>query len=190
MTCARTPVLAALLALTGCGAVGPLSIDDPRLSLESRRTLAGAEDAVSVTIAAVARAEIEVLKAEERRHRYSTAVTWPPAGASAASARAALADANVEQATLKLAAARALLALERAKRDQVVARLSIRHEIAAYDLEALKSRVDEARDRLAAAARAAHDYSEQLLALEAAWWTAYQAYLKGGGDKRALWTVK
>ncbi|MFT7624895.1 MAG: hypothetical protein ACI9WU_004086 [Myxococcota bacterium] len=177
-----------LLLITGCAGVAPIAIDDPRLSFESRRTLAGAQDAVAVTRADLETAQTEVIRAKDWRSKFSTSLAWGPDGAAAATARAELADAMVQVAALQLATMQKRLVLENAKRDLVVARLAIRHEVAIYNLESLRERVDATRAESGQAQTKLAGYNDTLRQKEAAWWTAYTAYLKAGGDKRVLWT--
>lgn len=180
-------LVAMLLLGTACGGVQSLRVDDPRLSIESRRTLAAAQDALAVTRADLDAAREELANSRTWRARFSDSRQFGSNGAAAATARAELGHAKVQAATLAVEAAQRRVELEQTKHDLVTARLSIRHEIALYDVDSLDKKAEEQRGVLRQALEKLRAHDALVREKEATWWTTYRAYLKAGGDKRTLW---
>ncbi len=175
----RSLLLAVMLA--GCAGVAPLGIHDTRLSRDARGLIADAEDALVVTRARRADALERLAEAQRQATRGSDL------GGEAAAARSAMDMHRVALGRAEVGLADAELALARARLTQTYAEAAMRHDLAVYELAPLEAETEQRR-KLAQVARARHH--ELRLQLEEAttrWWTAYRAFVQGGGDASKPW---
>ena len=63
----------------------------------------------------------------------------------------------------------------------------MRHDLSVYDLEPLREQVDRARARADALQTQVADRRVAVDDLEAQWWSAWAAFVKGGGDARVFY---
>ncbi len=171
------------LASPGCArkSVKPISIKNPVLSEDSRRLLADNEDAVSIRRAARDDAR-RALKKSKARSENLLERSWP-ANASAPLAKLkALEAARLELAELQLDHAQAQLDLAFAKYDHTTAQTAMRHDLAVYELEPLKKAQEKAKEDSDELFRKVDAKRREIDKLEAAWWSAYASFVKGGGE--------
>lgn len=174
----------------GCGGgVEILGIQDQRLPIESRRWLADAEDAV-----AVARSWQDQGRADLRQAKRLRDETVEQAGRIAKAGGSAAADqlrtvakARVALAELRLEHAGTELELALAKQQQINAETSMRHDMAVYDLDEIRKRTEEVRERLKRLTAALETGRDQLEKLTSEWWQTYAQWLQGGGDREPFW---
>lgn len=184
----RGAFLLALL-LAGCGGRAPeVNIHDPRLPVEARQWLADAQDAVVITRAGRDEARTE-LDAVRRWGAEVAGVQWPAGGAgvTAQAQLAALGEARLTLARLRLAAADRAIGLAEARLDLIAAETAMRHDLAVYDLAPLRQRTESAATAARAASADAERQREVALQAATAWWTTYGQYVASGGDPGALW---
>lgn len=185
---AALAVAVALLA-AGCGPrVDRVSLHDPRLPLEARRWLADAED--EVAIAAVSLEEAQHQLDEARRFRdYANALRWPGNAGTARQRLEVMVRNRIDLASAELDVATQRMSVANAQLVRVRAETSVRHDIAAYDLEPITAAADAARQRLDAAVHAAEQRRIALDEATTQFWEAYGAFLRGGGaNSNVLWT--
>ena len=181
------PVLLALLLLpaVGCGRKVPeLSISDVRLTPESRRLLADAEDEVAIAEGAWEDANAAVQR--ERVWRKELLDRLSDEDPTLRKAFTDLADARVEAARLAVdvADARSVLALarlERTRADSVV-----RHDLGLVELEPLTRDVERARERVDVAEKAAATARQEAELLADAAWTRWRTLSTDGAPPLAL----
>lgn len=187
-------LLAAVLGLTfaaaGCAThVAAIDLRDPRLPPAARSWLADADDTVTVARIGVDEALAARAHTVRWRSRMEGKLEWP-AGDKASQAKSTLAAfANARQALsdAHVASARAALDLAMAKRDKMRAETALRHDLAVYDLVPLRKAVADKRAALADTETRVADARQALDETQAAFWNAYGAYVKDGGDRRVLW---
>lgn len=173
-----TTVLA-LAAVTGCGgpSIDPIDIHDPVVSVESRRYVADAEDAVSIARNGVDEADRQLVKVRERRKDM---LAGQGLSSSAVESLRRLLDERVRLAEMRLTKARAELALAEAKLDQVYAETAVNHDLEAYDLQPIRDRVDERLDDLRDINREIGDHQRVVDRASRAWWKVYRGLLQKG----------
>ncbi len=179
-------ILLGLPPLAGCGGgVAPLSVQDPRLPAAARRRVADAEDAVVVARARVAEARAQ---AGQLRHWRRQVAAEVQLGAATAPLLA-LADGRLAHAAAQVSLAEAEVAHAQARRSLTYAETAVRHDLRLYALAPLQATVAERLQALQAGRRAVQDARAAAQAQAGAFWQAYHAYVRGGGDTRSFWLV-
>ncbi len=178
-----------LLGATACGGqrIKPISIKNPVLTFESRQLLADTEDAVSIRRAARDDKARALDRARARRTDLVEQREWPQAASSALENLRTLEEQRVELAELDLAHAQAELDLARAKYDFTTAETAMRHDLAVYDLEPLRERVEKARTEVDEAYSNLADKRVSVSELETKWWNAYGTFVSKDGDSRVYY---
>ncbi len=167
-----------------CGArVKPISLHDQSIPVDSRRFVADTQDAVSIARVSRDEASRELASVRQWRREVVRGVAWPDKASSAIDQLEILADNRVELAEMELDKADAALELALAKYDLVTAETAIRHDIAAYNLEPLRARTDEARLRMTSLTETIILKRDEIDALTTKWWTAYAGWAKGGDTR-------
>ncbi|AWV89290.1 hypothetical protein DN745_08045 [Bradymonas sediminis] len=176
--------------LLGCLAVGvlgtsacagqsvtPIDIHDPVISVESRRFVADAQDAVSIARSGYDYADQELRAARQQRARLMAGDAWDAVSAEVTDSFDTLLKARIRLAELRRDAAEARVDLAQEKLREVYAETALRHDIEAYEMAPIRKTVDAALEDLSEAnARVA----EQLLVVDRssrAWWKSYRGLL-------------
>lgn len=181
-----TPVaLAAALALGCGGGIRPLDPKDTALPEETRQWIADAEDGVIA-----ARARVEAARAGlDEMEDWADVMAEVRLDGETEAALDELSEARVELARRDVEYAERVLALAERKYDLANAERAVLHDLATYELEPIRDAADDAREE-AGAARARYNEQRDLLQeVTSAWWQAYDAYLRGGGDTTAYWVA-
>ncbi len=167
----------------GCGptAVKPISLYDSVIPLDARRFVADSEDGVSVARARLSDATLNQRNVEKWASYVLDDLAWPP-DRNAASKLERLVEARVKMAEKELEFAETELELAEAKLDLVTAETAIRHDLAIYELEPLQDRTDQALADLGYLGKDIEGDQRKLEQITAEWWTAYSAFVKGGGE--------
>lgn len=180
------PVLAMLLLclVAACGPrVKPISLHDQSIPVDSRRFVADTQDAVSIARAARDEASMDLAEVRKWRKEVVRGVAWPDSAASAIEKLEILADNRVALAEMELDKADAALELAEAKYDLVTAETAIRHDIAAYDLEPLRARTDEAREKMKSLTEGIILKRDEIDEMTTNWWTAYASWARKGDTR-------
>jgi hypothetical protein len=175
-------VVLAVAAVVGCAgpSVDPIDIHDPIVSVESRRYVADAEDAVSIARNGVDEAARQLTKVRERREHMLARDQWRGESSSAVESLRRLLDERVRLAEMRLTKAEAGLALAEAKLDQVYAETAVNHDLEAYDLQPIRDRVDQRLDEIRDINRKIGDHQRVVDRASRAWWKVYRGLLESG----------
>ena len=176
------------LVLVLSGACGGSQVDllDPRdasLPVETRQWLAATEDGV---VAARARrdgaaAELDRLDGWAERMEEEVSMGGPDDALEVlVETRRDLADAELELAELDVEFAEA-------KRDLAHAERAVHHDLAVYELEPLRRRVELRREAVSEARGEVVGLRSALRDATTEFWAAYASHAEGGGDTRAFW---
>lgn len=174
-----------LLCIALCSAcskqVKPISTKNPVLSEDSQRLLADTEDALSIRRAARDDAR-RALKGSEARSKNLLERDWPANASAPLGKLKALEKARIEYAELQLDFAQAELELAQSNYDYTTAQTAMRHDLAVYELEPLKESKVKSRAKKDELFKKVDTKRTEIDKLEAAWWTAYASFVKGGGE--------
>jgi len=181
----------ALGLVVGCGAsVEPLDPRDLTLPPETRRFVADAEDGMIVARARRDAAREDLREVEEWRSRLLDEVEWGSAGGvNMDDMLETLMDARVELARRALIHVEAVVELAEAKYDLANAERAVLHDLASYDLEPIRQRVDDLRRDVATARDRSLSQRQRVEAQTTRFWTAFSRYAEAGGDTRSYWTA-
>lgn len=173
--CAATLVL----GISACAGqtVHPIDIHDPVISVESRRFVADAQDAVSIARSGLDYAAQELAAAREQRASLLAGDAWEGVSQNAIDSFDTLLKARIRLAELRRDVAATRVDLAREKLREVYAETALRHDLEAYEMAPIREEVDaqlEAlRERNALVA-------QQLLVVDQssrAWWKSYRGLL-------------
>ena len=165
--------LAAVLVFGACASAPRVDVHDPRLPLEARQWVGGADDAVAIAQAAVDQAETERAELE----RWTRQVRANLARANAHGLDGALDTliaARERLAEVRIERAHARLTLAAATRDLTHAQTAMRYDLAVYDLAALRAAVAAAQSELERTGRALEEATATRDEATAAFWAAYR----------------
>jgi chromosome segregation ATPase len=167
--------------LLGCGGqnVKPVDLDNPAVSVESRRFVADAEDAVSIARARVSQRENELERARRSRAELMRNQKLEDAAESVRSKLEDLLDERVELQDLQVELAEANLELAQIKLELAHAQTAVRHDLRTYELEPLRDKVD---GQLKDVRKVKNQIGDQLLEIDEvtrAWWTTYKSEVAG-----------
>lgn len=177
--CVCATVLGATLATSGCAgqSVDPIDIHNPVISVESRRFVADAQDAVSIARSALNEDERQFAEARERKKELLSNSKWKEMPEAVVQSFQKLLDARIKLAQLRRDLAAAELALAEEKLTEVYAETAVRHDLETYDLEPIRKEVDA---RLAKMRQINKAIGEHLLLVDRsskAWWKTYRGLL-------------
>jgi len=181
MTCLTAVFSVALLA---CGGVTPVDVHDPRLSLEARLWVGGAEDAVAIAGANLDDARAELAELESWRRTLPKSLgggTLDAAFGAWVSSRSKVAEVTVNRARLELDLAQIALEVTHAE-------TAMRHDLAVYDLVTLRARKDGARAEVDAATRLLEEAALAREAATTAFWSAYRQAGQSPDSTRLFWS--
>lgn len=178
-----------VLCASACGgqSVEPLDPRDATLPGETRQWIADAEDGV-----VVARARLQLmrehLESERTVRRRMGGIEWTggaagqmeEAAGQLGAARVALAEAAVKQAELAVS-------LAQAKYDLANAERAMLHDLASYDLQPLRDAAEAVRVQLRAESDAVVAQQKTTDRATQRFWSAYAAYVRGGGKTEVYW---
>lgn len=172
-------VVTLLLGTSACAgqSVKPIDIHDPAISVESRRFVADAQDAVSIARSGLDYAQQELDAARQQRTRLLAGDAWQGVSPQIIDSFDTLLKARIRLAELRRDVAETRVDLARQKLREVYAETALRHDLQAYQMAPIRQQVDaqlEAlRDRNAQVA-------QQLLVVDQAsraWWKSYRGLL-------------
>lgn len=182
----RLSYITAALALStglvlGCGGqnVKPVDLDNPAVSVESRRFVADAEDAVSIARARVSQREGELERARRSRSELMRNDKMKNASQGVRSKLEDLLDERVELQELQVELAEANLELAELKLELAHAQTAVRHDLRTYELEPIRETVDA---QLADVRKVKNQIADQLVTIDEvtrAWWTTYKSEVAG-----------
>jgi hypothetical protein len=170
---------ALLVGLAGCAGqtVTPIDIHDPVISVESRRFVADAQDAVSIARSGADYARLKLDAALEQRRTLLAGDAWKGVSEAVVASFRNLLDARVQLAELRLELAEARVDLAAEKLREVYAETALRHDIETYEMKPIRAQVDE---RLEAVRQVNRRIGDQLLVVDKAsraWWKSYRGLL-------------
>lgn len=172
--------LAALVLTTSACAgqsVTPIDIHDPVISVESRRFVADAQDAVSIARSGVDYANQELSAARQQRDRLTGGNAWEGVSQNVVDSFNTLLEARIQLAELRRDVAEARVELAQEKLREVYAETALRHDLEAYEMAPIREDVDE---RLKEVREANNRVGEQLLVVDRSsrnWWKSYRGLL-------------
>lgn len=177
--CLIATVLASVLATAGCAgqSVDPIDIHNPVISVESRRFVADAQDAVSIARSALNEEQRQLTAAKERRKELLASEKWKAMPRPVVQSFQKLLAARMQLAELRRDLAKAEVALAEEKLTEVYAETAVRHDLETYELEPIRKRVDQ---RLAKVRQTKQAIGEHLLVVDRAskaWWKTYRGLL-------------
>jgi hypothetical protein len=181
-----------LCAPMACGGqqIEPLDPRDQSLPQETRRWIAAAEDGV-----VVARARRDAVQTQRNRSLRQQKKTLDQVDFGSRGTR--VIDALEERyerldayMAVQLERAEGELALAQAKYELATAEQAILHDLARYDLEELKQKVEAARRRVGSSQDLLRKTRDALDRATSAFWQAYSQYLKEGGETLPFWIGK
>ena len=182
-----TTALALVLA-TGCATtITPIDLHDPVVPVASRRLIADGQDAVSIARARRDDARRRLDQVDAWQWDIANTDTWP-ADANAKAALRKFASARLALARLEFDYATANLDLPEAKYTLATAQTAIRHDLATYELDPLRDAAEAARTRVGTLKGELQAKLRELDTVTAAWWQAYGAFAKAGGETREFYT--
>jgi hypothetical protein len=180
------------VTLLACGGqqIEPLDPRDLSLPQETRRWIAAAEDGV-----VVARARLENMRSlrsrqQKQREDALEEIDFGAAGANLRKAMIARFDYLEATTDVQLARAEVELELAEAKYDLATAEQAMLHDLARYDLERHKRRVEAARRKLNESRDQLRATREKLDRATSAFWQEYAKFLKQGGETLPFWIGK
>lgn len=177
--------LIACLALSGCAStVEPIDLYDETIPVQARQIVADAQDAVAIAEAHRDSAARHLSELERWRDDKVSSERWPADAQGLLGALSNYADARVAMAALELERTEAEVALARANRELLTAKTAIRHDLAVYDLAPLRETADARQEAVEAIKDRIARQRERLAKRSDAWWKAYTAYVKDGGEAR------
>ncbi len=162
---------------SACSGVTPIGLHDTYVPLEGRKLVADAQDAVSIARARLD--DAKALEAEVKKWEGRFGEGGWPEDAGAKTALGQLSAARLELANLERSEAEIALELAEGKLELVTAQTAIRHDLATYELEPLRKRVEGTLARLADVRGGLGLKRKELDDLTAAWWEKYSAMVKG-----------
>ncbi|MEO0323163.1 MAG: hypothetical protein AAF447_09415 [Myxococcota bacterium] len=175
--------LAVLLSACGGSQVELLDPRDASLPVETRQWLAATEDGVVAARARRDGAEAELGRLDTWAERMEDEVSLgapDDALEVLVETRLDLADAELELAELDVEYAEA-------KRDLAHAERAVHHDLASYELEPLRQRVEDRREAVSEARGEVVGLRSALRDATTEFWSAYASHAGGGGDTRAFW---
>lgn len=179
-----TMLLGAVLVMLGCTRrVEPIDLHDQTIPAEARQLVADAEDSIAIARAKRDEARRELEQTREWR-RDLLERDWPSSADSVLSKLRELADARVELAELQLERAEEQIELAEAKYRLITAKTAIRQDLAIYDLEPLRKRVEREGTDVDELEGAISDKRSELARVEDDWWAKYAQWVEQGGDSR------
>jgi len=168
------------MLLVACGGrrLPEVDLSDPRLTAESRRLMADAEDELAIALARWE--DAEAVLERERAWRKTLDERLADADGGLRKALGEVADARVRTArqAVEVAEARHGVAVARLARTR--ADTLMRHDLAMVELEPLTREVQRAREAVAEAERALADTRAEAEALADAAWTRWRELSSGG----------
>lgn len=172
-----------VLGTSACAgqSVKPIDIHDPVISVESRRFVADAQDAVSIARSGLDYAEQEFDAARQQRSRLMAGDAWADVSQNVVDSFDTLLKARIRLAELRRDVAEARVDLAQEKLREVYAETALRHDLQAYEMLPIREKVDT---RLETLRQINGKVSEQLLVVDQssrAWWKSYRGLL--GQDK-------
>jgi len=173
-----------LLGASACAgqSVKPIDIHDPVISVESRRFVADAQDAVSIARSGLDYAEQEFAAAREQRSRLLAGDAWEGVSQDVIDSFDTLLKARIRLAELRRDVAETRVDLARQKLREVYAETALRHDLAAYEMAPIRQQVDA---QLEALREVNAQVAQQLLVVDQssrAWWKSYRGLL---GQKKS-----
>jgi hypothetical protein len=177
--------LLGLALLAACGStVEPIDLHDSVIPLDARKFVADAQDGLSIARAKREVAIRELDEVETWRDKTLDNLDWLN-NAGARTAIEKLADARVELAQMEKERADAELELAVGKLDLVTAQTAIRNDIAIYELDPLRDRVEAALERVKDLGNTIEQHQRKLDQMTGQWWEAYASFVRGGGNSAA-----
>lgn len=172
-------VLALVTAVAGCAGqtVEPIDIHNPIISVESRRFVADAQDAVSIARSAANEDRRQLAEAKERRKELLASEAWKDVPKSVMQSFQKLLDARIELAELRLELAEAELALAEEKLVEVYAETAVRHDLETYELEPIRKSVDKRLEKVRQVNRQIGEHLVSVDKASRAWWKSYRGLL-------------
>ena len=167
--------------LVGCGGqnIKPVELNNPVISVESRRFVADAEDAVSIARARVSQRRDELERARQNRDDLLSREQFEEADSSVRDKLRAMLDERVELQALRTELAEADLELAQQKLELAHAQTAVRHDLRTYDLEPVR---DEVEERLAEVREIKSSIADKLIDIDKvtrAWWKTYDSSVAG-----------
>ncbi|MEM7609953.1 MAG: hypothetical protein AAF411_31790 [Myxococcota bacterium] len=180
-----TRFVALLTLCIACGGntVSPIDPRDPNLPPQTREAIAGAQDAVVAARARQGIAERELSNIE--RWADETGERTPSGGVG--DALEALADARVDRAEAELKEAEKSVELAEATLELTYAERAVNDDIATYELEPIRLRVEAIQEDLNGLRRERLAARQRELEANRSWWESYSSYTGGGGDTSRYW---
>lgn len=167
--------------LIGCGGqnIKPVDLNNPVISVESRRFVADAEDAVSIARARLSERRDELARARQSRENLLSREQFEKADSSVRAKLRALLDERVELQALRAELAEADLELAETKLELAHAQTAVRHDLRTYDLEPVR---DDVEERLAEVREIKSSIADKLIDIDKvtrAWWKTYESSVAG-----------
>lgn len=175
-----------LVVAAGCAQnIERIDLHDETIPADARRLVADAEDSIAIARAKLDEAERELRETRTWRSELLDR-DWPSGASSAVQKLSRLADGRVKLARLRVERAAANVELARAKFELITAKTAIRNDLAVYDLEPLRKRVDREKAAFDELDRKFSEQRNEIAQLENEWWSAYASFAKEG-DTRFLY---
>lgn len=176
----------ALLALGCTRRVKPIDLEDESIPVEARELVADAEDAI-----AIARAERDRARDDlEQTREWRTEILdrdWPSGAQSLLGRLRELADARVRLEALRVERANERIELAEARYKLITARTAIRQDLAVYDLEPLKKKVDDEGSDVDDVEEKIQAKRAEVAQKENDWWNRYAKWVDEGNDSRSFY---
>ena len=173
-----TVIGASAIGATGCAtSVEPIDIHNPVISVESRRFVADAQDAVSIARSALNEQQRQFQSAKQRRKDLLSDPAWKQAPKAVRQSFQKLLDARLELAKLRRDRAQAEVDLAEAKLTEVYAETAVRHDLETYELEPIRKDVDRSIAKVRDAKKAIGDHLLAVDRASKAWWKTYRGLL-------------
>jgi hypothetical protein len=181
-----------VIAVLACGGqqVEPLDPRDLTLPLETRRWIAAAEDGVVVARARRDAAKEQLNRVRTHQERALDEIDFGARGTKVIDTMAARFERLNAYLGVQLERTEAELALAEAKYDLATAEQAMLHDLASYDLEEIKNRVEQVRRRVHGTKEQLRKTRDALDRTTAAFWQVYSQYLKEGGETLPFWIGK
>lgn len=176
----------------GCGAqyIEPLDPKDTTLAQDTRRWIAAAEDGVVVARARRDAAKEQLERAQARQERVLDEIDFGSTGAKVVDTLSMRFERLNAYLDARLERAEAVLALAEAKYELATAEQAVLHDLAQYDIEVIKQKVDQARQHLRDARKRLRQTREVFDRSTKTFWQVYSQYVKQGGKTLRFWIGK